>query len=86
MIIVYEEHYLALFKIKNGIKLVVCSVFSSGGPTRTSDLWVMSPTSYQLLYPAMYRQNRYPICDCKDRWSFLKNKFYFSSDVPNGFV
>ena len=27
---------------------------SSGSWTRTSDLWVMSPTSYLLLYPAMY--------------------------------
>ena len=29
-------------------------VSSSGDWTRTSDLWVMSPTSYLLLYPAMY--------------------------------
>ena len=28
---------------------------SSGGRTRTSDLWVMSPTSCQLLHPAIYR-------------------------------
>ncbi len=28
-------------------------LFSSGGRTRTSDLWVMSPTSCQLLHPAM---------------------------------
>ena len=28
--------------------------FSSGDRTRTCDLWVMSPTSYQLLHPAMY--------------------------------
>ena len=28
-------------------------LFSSGKRTRTSDLRVMSPTSYQLLYPAM---------------------------------
>ena len=26
---------------------------SSGGRTRTSDLWVMSPTSYQLLHSAI---------------------------------
>ena len=25
----------------------------SGGQTRTDDLWVMSPTSYQLLHPAI---------------------------------
>ena len=29
-------------------------VCSSGDWTRTSDLWVMSPTSYLLLYPAIY--------------------------------
>ena len=29
-------------------------LFSSGGRTRTSDLRVMSPTSYQLLYSAVY--------------------------------
>ena len=28
-------------------------LFCSGGRTRTSDLRVMSPTSYQLLYSAM---------------------------------
>lgn len=30
------------------------SFFSSGGRTRTCDLRVMSPTSYRLLYPAMW--------------------------------
>ncbi len=31
------------------------SLFSScGGLTRTDDLWVMSPTSYQLLHSAMF--------------------------------
>ena len=28
-----------------------------GGKTRTYDLWVMSPTSYQLLHPAMTKSN-----------------------------
>ena len=28
--------------------------FSSGDRTRTCDLWVMSPTSCQLLHPAMW--------------------------------
>ena len=28
-------------------------LFSCGGLTRTDDLWVMSPTSYQLLHSAM---------------------------------
>ena len=45
-------------------------LYGSGGRTRTSDLRVMSPTSCQLLYPAMYRQmvNRpiFLICECKD--------------------
>ena len=61
-------------------------LYGSGGRTRTSDLRVMSPTSCQLLYPAMYRQmvDR-PIfrnCECKDKAKFLylqifiKN-FYF---------
>ncbi len=29
---------------------------SSGDRTRTDDLWVMSPTSYQLLHPAIYQR------------------------------
>ena len=33
---------------------VVFLVFSSGGRTRTYDLRVMSPTSYRLLYSAMW--------------------------------
>ena len=33
---------------------IVTSSLSSGGRTRTSGLRVMGPTSYQLLYPAMY--------------------------------
>ena len=33
-------------------------LYGSGGRTRTSDLRVMSPTSCQLLYPAMYREWR----------------------------
>ena len=32
----------------------MAGLFSSGGRTRTCDLRVMSPTSYQLLYPAMW--------------------------------
>ena len=45
-------------------------LYGSGGRTRTSDLRVMSPTSCQLLYPAMYRQMVYDrfirFCECKD--------------------
>ncbi len=32
-------------------------LLSSGDWTRTSDLWVMSPTSYLLLYPAIWSAN-----------------------------
>ena len=48
---------------------------SSGGRTRTSGLRVMSPTSYQLLYPAMlldYKGKHY-FWFCK----LLLNFFYF---------
>ena len=36
------------------------ALFSSGDWTRTSDLRVMSPTSYLLLYPAMWTANIQP--------------------------
>ena len=42
--------------------------FCSGNWTRTSDLRVMSPTSYLLLYPA--------ISDCKSTIFFLYTKFF----------
>jgi hypothetical protein len=38
----------AVFHMENGLFL------GSGDWTRTSDLWVMSPTSYQLLHPALF--------------------------------
>ena len=47
--------------------------FSSGGRTRTYDLRVMSPTSYQLLHSAMYVLPRGVIIselDCKSRAYF----------------
>ena len=37
--------------------ITVLIVYSSGDWTRTSDLRVMSPTSYLLLYPAMWSTN-----------------------------
>ena len=40
-------------QIKKGID-ERCLYLSCGSRTRTSDLWVMSPTSYQLLHPAMF--------------------------------
>ena len=46
-------------------------VFGSGGGIRTRDLWVMSPTSYQLLHPA--------IVNCfKDTKFGVKVKFFLS--------
>ena len=38
-------------------KQTIDSYFSSGNWTRTSDLRVMSPTSYLLLYPAILNEN-----------------------------
>jgi hypothetical protein len=37
--------------------LSCCFLLSSGDKTRTCDLWVMSPTSYQLLHPAVFYIN-----------------------------
>ena len=44
-------------------------LFSSGGRTRTSDLRVMSPTSYQLLHSA--------VLDCKGNTKYPKCKSIF---------
>ncbi len=69
---------------KNGQLLRIVR-FGSGRRTRTSDLRVMSPTSCQLLYPAMYLQRmpKHPIyrfCECKDKANFriLQIKSAFS--------
>ena len=53
------------------------SFFSSGGWTRTNDLRVMSPTSYQLLYPAMFGNTKVGI-------SFEFTKFFslFIANTP----
>ena len=50
-------------------------LISSGGRTRTSDLRVMSPTSYQLLYPAV-------LLDCKYSYYFNKYKTFFALLIP----
>ena len=53
---------------------------SSGGRTRTYDLRVMSPTSYQLLYSAMYVLPRgvlIPDWTAKVEVIFQLCKFYF---------
>ena len=54
--------------------LEMLSLFLPAGLTRTDDLWVMSPTSYQLLHSAM-------LCfdyECKGTTFFFNSK-YFSS-------
>ena len=56
----------------------MAGLFSSGGRTRTYDLRVMSPTSYQLLYPAML--------DCKGITVFFKKQtllFGCPANEPN---
>ena len=49
---------------------------SSGGRTRTSDLRVMSPTSYQLLYPAV-------LLECKYSYYFNKYKTFLPFSFPS---
>ena len=46
--------------------------FCCGGKTRTYDLWVMSPTSYQLLHSAMFLNS-----GAKVRPLFGKSKYSF---------
>ena len=63
-----KQHYLFhYFSANTGFAKTVCyrtqkkreafltsPISSCGGLTRTDDLWVMSPTSYQLLHSAMF--------------------------------
>ena len=45
-------------KTTNALQVIhlqgIALLFGSGNRTRTCDLWVMSPTSYQLLHPALF--------------------------------
>lgn len=50
---------------------------SCGDPTRTNDLWVMSPTSYHCSTPR-FNYNRCPDCECKGRNNILNDKFIAS--------
>src|SRR5690606_2521533 len=59
-------------------------LFGSGDQTRTDDLRVMSPTSYQLLHPALYQflspKERLRIAfklDCKDIFRFFAVQINF---------
>ena len=49
--------------------------FCCGGLTRTDDLWVMSPTSYQLLHSAIYTLSQ---IRCKGTASFLKKQIFYA--------
>ena len=61
-------------EIKKGSRFLESPVLaSSGNWTRTSDLRVMSPTSYLLLYPAMWTTNIQPFL-CVDQ---KIKSFYF---------
>ena len=51
------------------------SSFCSGSLTRTDDLWVMSPTSYQLLHPAIFDQNFFHFASAKIEYSFYISKY-----------
>ena len=48
-----------------------------GSPTRTGDLQVMSLTSYQLLYPAMFF-----FCSCKDSASRMQKTMFCAEAKP----
>jgi hypothetical protein len=50
---------------------------SCGGSTRTNDLWVMSPTSYQLLHSAILWR--------KGTVNMLQNKFLVRKNDVNAF-
>ncbi len=70
----YRNEMLDNYKQKerNSIKknrLKSDSFKSCGDPTRTNDLWVMSPTSYQLLHSAMFN-------GCKGTAFFGINKLF----------
>ena len=63
-------------KADNLLIISLSLLFSCGGLTRTDDLWVMSPTSYQLLHSAMFL-----FCECKGTafiWTTKYFDIYFS--------
>ena len=80
-------------KRKKPVRRLVFCLFSSGGRTRTSGLRVMSPTSYQLLYPAVlldYKGKHYFLY-CKLLLTFFSIIFNFhlmrpaATKNPRGF-
>ena len=71
-------------------EVITTSLFlSCGNPTRTNDLWVMSPTSYQLLHPAIYPRislKSFSGCKCtafsQDSKYYLEKEMIFSDSLP----
>ena len=53
-------------------KAIQIGSLSSGDKTRTCDLWVMSPTSYQLLHPAIYFSDNFFIYTVLNRQTKLR--------------
>ena len=73
---VLDDDIYRSFRSPFVIGKTVCKKICSGGRTRTSGLRVMSPTSYQLLYPAMW--------NAKVRNIFETANFYFkNSAIPS---
>ena len=63
-------------KKRQGTDKCLSLIFGSGRRTRTSDLRVMSPTSCQLLHPAIYRNYIVIslVCECKGKQNFQLSK------------
>ena len=88
-----KQHYLFhYFSANTGFAKTVCyrtqkkreafltsPISSCGGLTRTDDLWVMSPTSYQLLHSAML----FLICECKGRALNRKKQIFKQKNQAN---
>ena len=69
----YSPNIIHRQKKRTSQKLVL---YGSGRRTRTSDLRVMSPTSCQLLHPAIYRNYIVIslVCGCKGKQNFRISK------------
>ena len=56
-----KEMQIAIEQRKNPETVEISGFSGCGGRTRTCDLRVMSPTSYQLLYSAIFSFARFPV-------------------------
>ncbi len=64
----FKQSLIQFHPIKKPVNRL--AFLSSGDRTRTYDLWVMSPASYQLLHPAM-------LWDCKGKKKSIRCKMFF---------